>query len=148
MLTENILNPYTNTNLLNFSYRKIHITLSRCWIGIVVNCSDQRHTFLIHLFNGIFKRSIMVFNNYILITWYYPFCPSSRCFCIINTFHSRQIQAFAKAIFPSIKCVRTIGHGPPYSHNISVCIFLRQMCYFTEVTVCIIPQFLNKARAV
>ena len=29
-----------------------------------------------------------------------------------------------------------------------VCIFLCQMCYFTKVTVCIIPQFLNKTFAI
>ena len=56
-----------------------------------MNCSDQRNTMFIHFSNSFFKRSLMIFNNYILITWYYPFCPSIRGFCIINTFHTCQI---------------------------------------------------------
>ena len=78
-------------NLLNFSYGKVQIILSCCRLSIIMNCSDQRNTMFIHFSNSFFKRSLMIFNNYILITWYYPFCPSIRGFCIINTFHTCQI---------------------------------------------------------
>ena len=109
-----------------------------------MNGSDQRNAFLIHLPNGIFKPSITVFNDNILIAWYCPFCPSVRRFCMINTFYSCQIQALTKAIFPGLKRVRKIRHSTPYSHKIPISVFLCQMRYLTKMTVCIIPQFLNK----
>ena len=83
-----------------------------------------------------------------LIAWYHPFCPSIRCFCIVNTLHSREVQAFTKSIFPRLKRVRKVRHRAPYSHKIAVFVSFCQMGYFIKVTVCIIPQFLNKTFAI
>ena len=113
-----------------------------------MNGSSQRNPILAHLSDDFFKHSLVVFRDHIFITRYYPFRPAIRCFCMIVTLHSRQIQAFTEAVLPRFKWTGTIRHGTPYPHNTSFCVSLCQMRDFTKMAVCVIPQFLDKAVAV
>ncbi len=103
------------------------------------------HAVFTQIFKHFWKNIFLIFSINILITRNDPFCPALGSFRSHIPLDSRKVQAPCKTVLPRRKGTRKIGHCAPYSDDISITVFFRQMLYLVKMGICVFPKPLYKS---